>query len=232
MSIADAFDRGHVSFMGIDLLVASGALVPRQETELLGETAVALLQRQGLPQPRLIDMCCGAGNLACGIAAAIEGARVFACDLTDGCVGLAHRNVAHTGLGARVSVHQGDLFAGLHGLGLEQTIDLVVCNPPYISDKRLDGDRRELLLHEPREAFAAGPYGLSIHQRVIKEALSFLRPGGWLLFEFGLQQERQLKILLERSKQYSDIGFASNAAGEPRVVTARKLASPPPETRS
>jgi len=222
MSVVDAYQRGHVSFMGIDLLVAQGARVPREETELLGHTAVSVLREQGYAEARVIDMCCGAGNLACAIASLVPDVRVWASDLTLACVEVARRNVVHTGLGDRVQVLQGDLFAAFAGLGLGQTIDVIVCNPPYISEKRLEGDRASLLVHEPREAFAAGPYGLGIHQRVVKEAAAFLKPQGWLLFEFGLGQERQVQMLFDRSKLYGDVRLVRNQAGEPRVAIAQR----------
>lgn len=221
ISVASAYGSGRISFMGMDMLVAPGALVPRTETELLGKTAVDALRGMGLPSPRVVDMCCGAGNLACGIAHHVPGARVWASDLTDGCVEAARRNVAHHGLTERVSVFQGDLFGALSGLELDGVIDVIVCNPPYISDKRLEGDRAHLLELEPREAFAAGPYGLSIHMRVVKDAPRYLRPGGMLIFEVGLGQDRQVTGLMERSKAYEDISAVSNDAGESRVVLGR-----------
>ena len=99
----------------------------------------------------------------------------------------------------------------------------MVCNPPYISQAKLAGERAALLENEPREAFDGGPYGLSIHQRMVKEALPFLKPGGSLLFEIGLGQERQVKMLFERTRAYEDIRTVANAAGEVRVVAARKI---------
>jgi release factor glutamine methyltransferase len=126
------------------------------------------------------------------------------------------------GVADRVAVAQGDLFAGLVGLDLEGTADLIVCNPPYISQGRLAGDRAPLLEHEPREAFDGGPYGLSIHQRVIREALPYLREGGTLMFEIGLGQDRQLKLLFDRARGYSSLLAVPNAAGEVRVVAGRK----------
>jgi len=218
VSVADAYSRGRTMFMGMELLVAPGALVPRPETELLGTTAVDALRQMNLPAPRVVDMCCGAGNLACVISHRVPSSRVWASDLTVGCVEVARRNVAYHGLTDRVSVLQGDLFDGLSGLGLDGTIDVMVCNPPYISEKRLQGDRAYLLEFEPREAFAAGPYGLSIHMRVVKDALRYLRPGGILLFEVGLGQDRQVTMLLERSKAYESIRAVMSEAGENRVV--------------
>jgi release factor glutamine methyltransferase len=204
-------------FMEVELLVARGVLVPREETELLGNTALELLPGNA----RVIDMCCGSGNLACALASRLPHARVWASDLTDACVALARRNAVHTGVAERVTVVQGDLFSGLKNLA--GTIDAIVCNPPYISQAKLAGERAALLENEPREAFDGGPYGLSIHQRVVREALPLLKPGGSLLFEIGLGQERQVKVLFERTRAYEGLRTVANAAGAVRVVAARKI---------
>ncbi|MET4205519.1 HemK/PrmC family methyltransferase [Bradyrhizobium sp. LA2.1] len=220
INVTEAYERGRTQFMGIELQVAPGALVPRPETELLGRTAVEALRRANLPSPRIVDMCCGAGNLACAIALNFPDARVWASDLTDGCVELARRNAASQGAETRITVLQGDLFEALAGLQLEQTIDMIVCNPPYISESRLKGDRASLLMNEPREAFAAGPYGLSIHMRVTKDAPRYLRPGGLLLFEVGRDQDRQVATLLERNDAYENVSVVLDDAGAGRVVMA------------
>src|SRR6185436_16092999 len=121
-----AYQAGRVTFMGVEILTAPGALVPRPETEILGRTAAASLAgRSGALH--IVDMCCGSGNLACALAAALPSARVWASDLTDGCVALARKNAARLRLHERVTVLQGDLFASLAGEGLEGSVDLVVC---------------------------------------------------------------------------------------------------------
>ena len=219
-NVKERLAAGRQEFLGLELLCGEGALVPRPETELLGRTAIEKIRAAGAGA-RVIDMCCGAGNLGCAIAKHVPDARVWMSDLTDGCVHWTRRNVEHLGLGDRVTVAQGDLFAGFAGMGLEGTIDAVVCNPPYISSGRLAADRATLLENEPREAFDGGPYGLTIHQRVLKEAQPFLKPGGWLLFEIGLGQDKQVKILFERARVYESITFVNDAAGAPRVVFAR-----------
>lgn len=221
--VDSALARGTVTFMGLDLRVAPGALVPRPETEILGREAVGKVAEAATSGvPLVIDMCCGAGNLACAIAASVQEARVWCSDLTDGCIAVAKMNIAHHRLGQRISIVQGDLFAPLATAGLEGQIDVVVCNPPYISTGRLGKDRAELLDREPREAFDGGFYGLSIHQRVMRDALAFLKAGGWLLMEFGLGQDRQLRALFARSKGYSNVHFALDMGGQPRVVLARR----------
>jgi release factor glutamine methyltransferase len=183
--------------------------------------ALDVIAEQGAGAPRVVDLCCGVGNLACAIATHVPGARVWASDLTESCVAQAQGNVDRLGLGGRVSVHRGDLLGAFDGLALAGTIDVVVANPPYISSGRLtDGDRQVLVAHEPREAFDGGPYGLTIHQRMIKEAPQVLHGRGVLLFEFGLGQERQVELLFRRARAYQGVRFVADDDGNPRVAIA------------
>ncbi|MGE3509137.1 MAG: class I SAM-dependent methyltransferase [Vicinamibacterales bacterium] len=221
VDVRDRLTAGRQRFLDLELLCGAGALVPRPETEILGRAALDRLRAEPASELRLVDMCCGAGNLACALAAHLPHARVWASDLTDGCVHWTKANIAHLGLGARVVVAQGDLFAGLDGFGLEGTIDAIVCNPPYISTGRLQTERAALLALEPREAFDGGPYGLSVHQRVFTDAPRFLKPRGRIFMEFGLGQHRQVKVLADRSRRFADVEFVADASGAPRVVIAR-----------
>jgi HemK-like putative methylase len=216
--------RASLKFMGVDILACEDVLKPRTETELLGKRAVEYLLQAGLDRPaRVVDMCCGSGNLAVAIAVHVPDCRVWAADLTDAAVSAARRNVERHGLSGRIEVRQGDLFAALEGDGLEGTIDLVVCNPPYISASRLDGPSAHLLRTEPREAFDGGPFGLSIHQRLIRDAAAFLKPGGFLMCEFGEGQDRQVAALIGRSKGYHLLEHVLDPDGIPRVAVARRL---------
>jgi HemK-like putative methylase len=213
---------GRTRFFGLDLEVEPGVLVPREETELLAGWANEWLRSLAEPADglRAIDLCCGAGNLACALATGVPGLRVWGTDLTGPAVELATRNVAMLGLAPRVRILQGDLLEPLAGAGLEGTIDAMVCNPPYISTSRLAGDRAGLLAHEPREAFDGGPFGFAIHQRVAREAAAFLRPGSPLFMEFGAGQDRQVALLLKRAGLWSQVEWRADAAGIPRVVKA------------
>jgi len=212
-----------VKFLGIDFEVAGAVLRPREETELLGRAAQEILS--GVPaNARCIDMCCGSGNLAVALAKHRGDARVWASDLTDGAVATARRNVERHSLGSRVTILQGDLFAPMAEAGLTGTVDLIVANPPYISTSRLlEGDRAHLLEHEPREAFDGGPYGIALHMRLINEAPAFLKSGGWLGFEFGLGQDRQVAALLKRARTMGEPVWHADGAGERRVVFIPKL---------
>ncbi|HVH43467.1 MAG TPA: peptide chain release factor N(5)-glutamine methyltransferase [Labilithrix sp.] len=210
-----------VSFMGLSFETNETVLVPREETEILARAALELLSGLEPSATKVIDMCCGSGNLACALAHARPEIHVWASDLTDACVALARRNVARLELGDRVEIHQGDLFASLEGAQLEGHVDVVVCNPPYISTGKLANESAHLLEGQPREAFDAGPYGFAIHKRVIQEAPAFLRPHGWLVMEIGLGQEKQIEGLFNRTKRYEETRVFRDASGAPRVVAAR-----------
>ena len=217
---------GKQNFLGVQLLTSPDVLAARLETELLGSEVISILRAQELENQgqelRLVDMGCGSGNISCATAAAVPCLRVWASDLTESCAALTRTNVALNGLQGRVEVFQGDLFEPLHDRGLEGTIDVVEMNPPYIASSSLEKQRAELLRHEPREAFDGGPYGISIQARLIREAPVFLKEGGYLLFEFGLGQAKQVKALVDRSKLYTEIRFAFDESAEPRVAILKK----------
>jgi release factor glutamine methyltransferase len=214
--------------MGLELTFEPGVFVIREETELLGWTTVNQLRELELgvgkhPEKlRIVDLGSGSGNLTCGIAKAIPNAQIWAIDIEPASIALTKKNVERHDLLDRVEVLMGDLFGPLADRGLEGSIDAVVCNPPYIASIRLQKDRAYLVENEPRAAFDGGPFGISIQLRMAKEALPFLKPGGWLLFEFGLGQERQVKQLIERTGGYDIMEFARNEKGEARVSLNRK----------
>jgi release factor glutamine methyltransferase len=213
--------------MGVVLRITPGVLVPRSETERLGRAVAGFLQvvcRERPPEEpvRVIDVCCGSGNLTCALAAGLPSALVWATDLTDQCVTLTRRNVEELHLRDRVRVFQGDLFSPLAGQGLEGLVDAVVCNPPYLPDHVLAA--RPDLRHEPREAFAGGPYGVSIIMRVLREALPFLRPGGRLFIEVGPREEHHAIGLFKRFTGYDEIGVIPGETG--KVVAAHGRKSP------
>ncbi|WP_375142877.1 N5-glutamine methyltransferase family protein [Pelagibacterium sp. 26DY04] len=211
-------------FLGLEFEASGAVLRPRTETELLAMEALSRLDEES-GDLSIIDMCCGAGNLAAAIQVNRPNARVWACDLTDGAIEATRSNIGRLGLGQKVSACQGDLFAALDGLTLEGSIDMIIANPPYISTKRLtQGDRAYLLSKEPREAFDGGPYGIALHQRILADAPTFLKAGGWLGLEFGLGQARQIFALIKRSKVWSDPQWAHDADGQERVVFIQLIA--------
>jgi release factor glutamine methyltransferase len=217
---------GRQSFMGIELEASPEALIPRVETALLGERALAKLGNLPAgPAPCVIDVCTGSGNLALALAAHARRARVIGADLSPAAIALAKRNAVRLGLADRVNFVEGDLFEPCERLGLAASADLIVCNPPYISSAKVDSMGAEIARHEPRAAFDGGPLGNRILERLMREAPRFLKPGGWLGFEVGLGQGAGVARRLARTGHYATIESVPDAGGAIRALFARR---PPP----
>jgi len=213
---------GRQQFMGLELLVGKEALIPRRETELLGRGSLATLQRLAAERDEItvVDVCTGSGNLALALAFHVPKARVFAADLSGEAVALARRNAHHLGLEDRVEFREGDLLAPFDEPGFHGRVDLLVCNPPYISSKKVDTMPGEIIGHEPRLAFDGGPLGIRIVERLIREAPPFLRQGGTLAFEVGLGQGPAFLKRLAKNTAYTGIRSIEDEAGEVRVILA------------
>jgi release factor glutamine methyltransferase len=218
--------------MGYEFFSEPGTMYPREVSAILVTTVVQLVESGRLAPPpeeplRLVDQCGGSGNVGCVLALSLPQARIWSTDLMPVSSALARRNVAKHGLGGRVEVATGDLFGALGGLGLEQRIDAITCSPPFISTGRLSRDRAHLLEHEPRVAFDAGPYGIAMHQRLAKESAPMLRPGGYLVLEFGEGQGKQVESIVTRTRAYDEIDVMNDAEGVPRAIRARKAVAAP-----
>jgi len=218
-----AYLTGRQEFMGIELLAGNEALIPRKETELLARAALDVLRdqtrREG--QVTIVDVCTGSGNLALALAFHAPRARVFGADLSREAVALARRNAGHLSLEAQVEFREGDLLAPFNEPDFAGGVDLLVCNPPYISSRKVDELPQEIIGFEPRLAFDGGPLGIRIVQRLIQEAQHFLRPGGHLAFEVGLGQGRGLRKRLEQQKCYTVLRVIEDGDGEARALVAR-----------
>lgn len=219
---------GRQHFMGLELLSTPEALIPRQETNLLGEAAVRRLADLAMGQTKVVavDACTGSGNLALALAHHVPEARIWGSDLSAEAVDLAWRNAKHLALDHRVVFRAGDLLTPLQEEPrCRGKVDLVICNPPYISSGKVEQMAEEVRQHEPRLAFDGGPLGIRILQRLINEAPSILRPDGWLMFEVGLGQGRGMLQRLERHRGYSDFDQVLDGNGQVRVLAARLRAS-------
>lgn len=212
---------GRQDFMGLVLKSSEAALVPRRETEILGRAAIGKLADVEGESPWVVDLCTGCGNLALAMAVAAPHARVWGSDLSEEAVALARENAAFIGR-PDVSFMAGDLAAPFDNDDFLGQVDVLTCNPPYISSAKVEQMPEEISGHEPHMAFDGGPFGIKIIQRLIKDAPRLLKPGGWLLFEVGLGQGEPMKHRLERNDAFDQVETFADYQGDVRALAARR----------
>ncbi len=207
-----AYVLGSWSFYGLELQCDARALVPRPETEVLVERALALLA--GAAEPSVVDVGTGTSAIALALAARLPEASVTAIDLSPGALALAAENAALNGLADRVELLEGDLLAPVAG----RRFDLVASNPPYVAEG--EAVDPEVAGFEPALAVYAEHGGRAIHERLAEAALSALRPGGHLVVEVA---EGQAPWLAEHlaGLGYTAIAVTRDLRGIERVVEAQ-----------
>ena len=206
-----AYIVGTRGFRHLDLKVDSCVLVPRPETELVVDRCLELLRDAA--EPAVLDVGTGSGAIALAIASELPAARVTATDVSPAALDVAWANAV--ALGLAVEMRQGDL---LDGLG-DRRFDLIVSNPPYVSEQEIEGLEPEVAVHEPRLATVAGD-GLDAYRRLLPDAREHLAEGGWLVLECGAGQAGWLAAELDRLG-YGAADVARDLAGIERVVSAR-----------
>lgn len=205
-----AYILGEREFYGMIFKVTPAVLIPRPETELLVELALARLP-QGSPA-RVLDLGTGSGAVALSIAAQRPQALVTAVDISSAALDVARENAQRLAV-TNVRFLQGAWFAALPP---QEKFDLIVSNPPYIAacDPHLtQGDVR----FEPAGALASGTDGLDDIRTIVAEAPTYLLPGGWLLFEHGYDQAAACRVLLEQAG-YVAVSSSTDLAGIERVT--------------
>jgi len=182
-----AYIVGHREFWGLDFHVTPAVLIPRPETELIVEEALAIARTTAVDTPRIADIGTGSGNLAVSLAHGIAGARVTATDVSAAALAVARQNAKTHAVDMRITFVE---TAYLEGIG--DRFDLIVANPPYVRE----GDKVALsrgVLHEPAAALFSGPEGLGAIEGVLDAATRSLKTGGWLVMEFGFGQEEDVR---------------------------------------
>ncbi|MDZ4074080.1 MAG: peptide chain release factor N(5)-glutamine methyltransferase [Hylemonella sp.] len=180
-----AYLTGQREFYGLTLQVDARVLDPRPDTETLVDWALEHLA----PQGSVVDLGTGSGAIALALKSQRPAARVEAVDTSPEALAVAQANAQRLAL--EVAFHAGNWLEGLQG-----TFELIVSNPPYITE---DDPHLENLGHEPRLALTSGPDGLDAIRAIVKQAPARLQPGGWLLLEHGWDQAAAVRALLAQA---------------------------------
>lgn len=215
---------GRQSFLGVELIVDQRALIPRKETELLANAALDLTYKLSYErnEVRIMDICCGAGNIGLSLAYHNGNCQVYSTDLSQEAVDLTKENISFLHLENRVSAVQGNLFSAFQSQHYFNKADFIVCNPPYIPSNKVSELNAETLEHEPEIAFDGGITGLELVGRVIKEAPLYLAENGLILIEVGVGQGDFVSLLCNRSYAYNKVEKILDQEGNVRVIMAQK----------
>jgi release factor glutamine methyltransferase len=209
-----AYLTGRRGFWSFDLAVTPATLIPRVETELLVDLALARLPQDR--ELRIADLGTGSGAIALALAHERPRTHVVATDASDAAVAVARGNGDALGID-NIEFRRGDWLAPLAG----ERFDLIASNPPYIAsdDPHLGaGDLR----HEPMAALASGRDGLDAIRVIVRDAPAHLVAGGWLLLEHGLEQGRAVQDLLGAAG-FVDVATEHDLEGRDRVTLGRML---------
>ncbi|MCR4962929.1 MAG: peptide chain release factor N(5)-glutamine methyltransferase [Firmicutes bacterium] len=190
---------GETEFMGLTLRALPQALIPRGDSEVVVERAVALARqladRQHLP-PLAGDICTGSGAFAVALACFLPDFTVYAVDISPGALTVARENCQLNHTEDRVRLLEGDLLLPLQAQGLR--LSLLIANPPYIPSQEIAALDRELQ-YEPWAALDGGPDGLSFYRRLAVQAGQVLYPGGRLILEHGAGQRAGVCAILREA---------------------------------
>ncbi len=210
---------GYWYFMGEKFIVSENTLIPREETEFLVNCAIEKINKIKKDTLQVLDIGTGSGCIACMIAKNAPQAEVLGVDISSDALQVALENAQKLDLIKKVVFRKSDLFSALRE---GEKFDVVVSNPPYISEddyKNLDSTVRDF---EPKSALLAKENGLEFYKKIIKQAAKYVNYGGYIAFECGMGQAREICTLLERNGfQVSDV--IKDLAGIERVVAARMV---------
>jgi len=202
---------GHRTFWGLRFVVSDAVLIPRPETETLVELALAE------PFSDILDLGTGSACIAVTLLAERPEAVGVACDISEDALAVAAQNAEHHGVADRLHFEVSDWFESVGG-----TYDLIVSNPPYVSEADYAGLSPEVH-HEPKIALTPGGDGLDAYRVIAREAPRHLTPGGRLLVEIGFDQGCAVSALF-RTAGLEAVTVHPDINGKDRVVSARARA--------
>ena len=211
-----AYITGGQEFWGRDFAVSPAVLIPRPETELIIEEAMSMAFAT------VADIGTGSGCLAVTIAAEFPRARVVATDISGPALAVARANALQHGVADRIEFKETRYLDGIAG-----PFDLIVSNPPYVTESDYEGLAPEVREAEPRSALTAGADGLADIRQVLQSAATMLAPGGRLLMEIGHQQAEALTALVAATPRLQLIDIRNDLQRIPRMaIIERRIGEP------
>lgn len=204
-------------FYGLDFYIEEGVLIPRPDTEILVDYILndGIKNYQG--KINILDLGSGSGCIGITLAYNIKEAQVYSIDIDEKALEVTRKNVERFHLQDRVEVIKGNILEEINSLQIDEKIDIIVSNPPYIPKKDIEELQIEVKCFEPRKALDGGIDGLDFYKKIIPESKKYLKSGGMLIFEIGYDQGPSLIKLFE-SENYENINIIKDLQGLDRVI--------------
>lgn len=203
---------GFSYFMGDKFKVSKDTLIPRDETEILARKAIDIINKNNLKSA--LDIGTGTGILACTIAKYTL-SNATALDVSENALKITEENINNLGLSKKVKLLKSDLFENV-----DEKFDLIVSNPPYIPLSEKTTIQKEVTFDPELALYTKDAKGLEFYEKIIKEAKNYLNKNGYLLFEMGIGQSKEIKELLE-TNGYKNIEIIKDLAEIDRVAIAQ-----------
>ncbi len=205
---------GRQEFFKLEFEVTPDVLIPRPETEIIVETAWELLR--DVARPLVADIGTGSGCIVISLLNELPNAHAVATDTSPLALRVARRNAERHGVIDRLTLLESDCLSALEPAG---QFSLIASNPPYVSDNERNAMQREVI-YEPAAALFAGPDGLAVIRRLLRDARLFLQRDGYLVFEIGFGQHEAVKNLIDRDV-WKLLEIREDLQSIPRTVVLR-----------
>lgn len=206
-------------FMEYEFYVDENVLIPRQDTEILVETARNILKDR--KSPKILDMCTGSGCILISLLAYQDDCTGVGADISSSALAVAKKNAESIGVEKKALFVESDTFFADFFQEKDGKIpakyDMLISNPPYIPTEEIQGLQEEVRSHDPLLALDGHEDGLYFYREITAQAQKYLKPGGWLLYEIGCGQGSAVKALMEQAG-FVSIEVKKDLAGLDRVV--------------
>jgi len=209
-----AYIVGEWEFYGLPFMVNESVMIPRVDTELLAEVGINLMKRRGW-QTRLLDLCAGCGCVGLAIGANLPNCRIVLADISDQALSVCRVNMLRNNLSRQVTAIEVNVIEAPPSL--LGAFDAIVCNPPYIPTRDLEGLDKSVRDYEPMLALDGGPDGLYVIRAIATYWPALLKPSGYMAMECGVGQAEAVREILGDSG-FHDIKTFNDTLGIERVI--------------
>lgn len=207
---------GFADFMGEKFIVNPSVLIPRDETEILVQKAIDIINKNNFKMA--LDVGTGSGCIACMVAKHTE-CQIIGLDISSDALNTALDNASRLNLFNKAIFRKSDVFSNVKP---GESFDIIISNPPYIPPKEKENIQTEVKFDPEQALYTKDEKGLEFYQKITNEAPKILNKNGYLLFELGIGQAQDVKLLMEQNG-FSDIEIIKDLAGIERVIYGKKV---------